>query len=748
MKTLKLLLTFVLILTCLLCAVSCEFLTSLGIGEHVHEYGTEWNYDDNNHWKLCSQDECNAETEKAAHTWGEPTVTEAEVGKEGSRVYTCTVCSATKKEIIPALEHNHVASREWISDKNEHWNSCEGCDAHLNKTAHVWDDGTVIVEATSGNKGTIRYRCVVCDRTKTEDIPALPAKMSEAEWKNLFIFDNVRVDLWFDVADITSSEGVLLIDGEYAEITSDGEAQITPTEQQISDFDFSNCYDAFNHIGNNVYFASKVTVTEEGTNMEFTDVTVIIINNKIDSISYSMDLFGMTCDFKYTFSEWGNVTVDIPSLDDETYFTALNSEKFYVYCMDVTEYDTDYNSTLTCYEFNGNFWNYTLYNEDETYTNEGETENAGIALNPFYSTLVSLNAYSFVYDAYYDGFAHVNPSLIDVDITEFVIRIRDGYLTEIYVIWSDGVEEIYEFYDWGNVTTELPTLTQEDYEAILDVDNFYNYTLDSISFDADYNYTMLTYIFDGDSYTVTRYINDNITTSSGVMENAGVVYNFALDILSQLSAEDFVYDEYDEAFALENPSELKSSIVHFFITIEDGYLTSVYIEYDDGSMDTFSLYDYGTSILESTDEIVLTENEYNKAIDPENFTNYVIDVYHYNNNYDLLEHDVYFIDEDNYHADFYVGDTGLLWNSSDDTCEDAGIWFNEVVPILWELEYSDFIYDSYVEAFVCTNEYIGEYSLIYLSILIEDGKITFAECVYESEYSAVYVMSEYGNVKI
>ena len=54
---------------------------------------------------------------------------------------------------------------------------------------------------------------------------------------------------------------------------------------------------------------------------------------------------------------------------------------------------------------------------------------------------------------------------------------------------------------------------------------------------------MLTYIFDGDSYTVTRYINDNITTSSGVMENAGVVYNFALDILSQLSAEDFVYDE-------------------------------------------------------------------------------------------------------------------------------------------------------------------------------------------------------------
>ena len=85
------------------------------------------------------------------------------------------------------------------------------------------------------------------------------------------------------------------------------------------------------------------------------------------------------------------------------------------------------------------------------------------------------------------------------------------------------------------------------------------------------------------------------------MENAGVVYNFALDILSRLSAEDFVYDEYDEAFALENPSELKSSIVYFSITIEDGYLTSVYIEYDDGSMDTFSLYDYGTSVLESTD---------------------------------------------------------------------------------------------------------------------------------------------------
>ena len=665
MKTLKLLITLVLILACIFCTASCELLNYLDFGKHVHEYGTEWNYDDNNHWKLCSNNECNAETEKAAHTWSEPTVTEAQVGKEGSRVYTCTVCSATKKEIIPALEHTHIVSKEWISDKNEHWNSCEGCDAHLNKTAHVWDDGTVIVEATSGNKGTIRYLCVVCDRTKTEDIPALPAKMSEAEWKNLFIFDNVRVDLWFDVADITSSEGVLLIDGEYAEITSNGETQITPTEQQISDFDFSNCYDAFNHIGNNVYFASKVTVTEEGTNMEFTDVTVIVINGRIERIIYVMNILGMACDFKYTFSEWGNVSVEVPTLDEEAYLAALNPENFYAYSMDVTIYDTDYNSTLTCFEFDGDYYTYTLYQNDKVYTSEWETENAGLTYAPYYSILTQTSSYSFVYDANYDGYAHLNPSFFAADLTDFIIKIEDGYLTEIYAVCNDGSEEIYELYDWANMPVVTPTLTEEEYAEIFDVEKFYNYTYSVTSVDKDMNCTMLDYIFDGDSYSVTRYDGENITTNRGVTENAGTVYNSALEILSKFSAEDFVYDKINESFALKTPSDFKDNVIFLSITIDDGYLVSLYIEYDDESFDIFNCYDYGTSIFEGADETTLTEDAYNMAIDPENFTNYVLEINYSDINNPSLglatrTCDIYSIGGNVYYAEFYSEMTGEL----------------------------------------------------------------------------------------
>ena len=81
------------------------------------------------------------------------------------------------------------------------------------------------------------------------------------------------------------------------------------------------------------------------------------------------------------------------------------------------------------------------------------------------------------------------------------------------------------------------------------------------------------------------------------MPNAGVVFNFSLDILKQLSAEDFEYDEYTEAFTLTDPSSLKDNIICFSIVLEEGYLANVYIEYDDGSYDLFLFYDYETSVI-------------------------------------------------------------------------------------------------------------------------------------------------------
>ena len=741
MKTLKLLITLVLILACIFCTASCELLNYLDFGKHVHEYGTEWNYDDNNHWKLCINNECNAETEKAAHTWGAPTVTEAQVGKDGSRIYTCSICKATKNETIPALEHTHVPSKDWTSDASEHWNSCEGCDAKLNKTAHVWDTGTVILEATSGNKGIMRYVCVVCERSKNEDIPALPDKMSKADWQNLFIFDNLRIDAIFTIADFTSSEAVMFVDGEYTEITADGETYLSKTEYETNEINFSKYYNAFNHIGDNVYYASNIVMTTDEMDTELSEVTIVIADEKIESISYTMNLLGMSCEFNFSFSEWGNVTVKIPTIDNETYLSALNPENFYAYSMDVTEYDADYNSTLISYEFNGNIFIITLYAEDDISTNEGEIESAGIVLNPFYSALVTLSADDFIYDVNYDGFAIVSPKLIGDDLASFVIRFENGYLSGINVVLNDGTEQIYEFYNWGEVTEDSNTLTTEDYEAILDEINFYNYTCDMLYMDSDYNYILSTYIFDGSIYNIISYDDGEAHTNIGIMENAGVTLNYALAFLSQLSAEDFVYDEYNEAFALVSPSKLDENIVYLHMIIEDGYLSSMYIEYDDGNMESFSFYDYGTSEPEASFEYpTLTKEDYAFITNNDNYYNYSLDIYDVapNQNCTILE---YVFDGDIYRLTKYIDGEQLETNVT--SMPNAGVVFNFSLDILKQLSAEDFEYDEYTEAFTLTDPSSLKDNIICFSIVLEEGYLANVYIEYDDGSYDLFLFYDY-----
>ena len=69
-------LILILSLLILLTAVSCE-------PAHSHEFGSEWTTDATQHWKACSGKDCEEITAKAAHTYGEPTVTEPTTEAEG-----------------------------------------------------------------------------------------------------------------------------------------------------------------------------------------------------------------------------------------------------------------------------------------------------------------------------------------------------------------------------------------------------------------------------------------------------------------------------------------------------------------------------------------------------------------------------------------------------------------------------------------------------------------------------------------
>ena len=162
----------------------------------AHDWGTQWisnDSDEDHHWHKCKN--CNAidESTKAPHSWDNVAVTTpATCTTDGEKTYTCTACSATKKETIPATGHtpgaavceNKVAATcttagsydevvyctacgnevsrtqktidklahdydttKWVkADENQHGHKCKNCDAITDLTAHV--PGAAATETT------------------------------------------------------------------------------------------------------------------------------------------------------------------------------------------------------------------------------------------------------------------------------------------------------------------------------------------------------------------------------------------------------------------------------------------------------------------------------------------------------------------------------------------------------------------------------------------------------------------------
>ena len=90
----------------------------------------------------------------------------------GERTFTCTVCSATKKETIPAT--GHAWNTEWSKDNDHHWHKCKNCNAidESTKAPHTWNEGAVTTPATCTAAGVKTFTCTACSATKKESIPA------------------------------------------------------------------------------------------------------------------------------------------------------------------------------------------------------------------------------------------------------------------------------------------------------------------------------------------------------------------------------------------------------------------------------------------------------------------------------------------------------------------------------------------------------------------------------------------------
>ena len=138
---------------------------------HTHKYGTEWKYDETNHWHEC---ECGNKADITAHNFKWIVDKEATATEKGSKHEECTVCGYKKAavDISKIDSHNHNYGTEWKYDETNHWHECE-CGNKADITAHNFK-WIVDKEATATEKGSKHEECTVCGYKKAAvDIPAI-----------------------------------------------------------------------------------------------------------------------------------------------------------------------------------------------------------------------------------------------------------------------------------------------------------------------------------------------------------------------------------------------------------------------------------------------------------------------------------------------------------------------------------------------------------------------------------------------
>ena len=120
----KKILSTILMFVSIIVLASCQ----LDMFTHVHNFSSDWKYDDNYHWHIC------------------------ECGEKETSIY-------------------HDFGTSYQKDAENHWQVCE-CGYETAKVAHAWDEGTVKTEPTDELAGLKTLTCTVCGEVKDVEIPA------------------------------------------------------------------------------------------------------------------------------------------------------------------------------------------------------------------------------------------------------------------------------------------------------------------------------------------------------------------------------------------------------------------------------------------------------------------------------------------------------------------------------------------------------------------------------------------------
>ena len=154
---------------CTVCKKVLETATIPATGStHTHSYGTEWKYDDTNHWHECA---CGDKADVSAHSASEWIVdTAATETADGAKHKECTVCKKVlETATIPATgsTHTHSYAADWKYDDTNHWHECE-CGDKADTAAHSFQ--WVIDKAATKEATGIRHEeCTVCGAKRSEN---------------------------------------------------------------------------------------------------------------------------------------------------------------------------------------------------------------------------------------------------------------------------------------------------------------------------------------------------------------------------------------------------------------------------------------------------------------------------------------------------------------------------------------------------------------------------------------------------
>ena len=152
---------------------------------HTHSYGTDWKYDDTNHWHEC---ECGDKVDVAAHSVSEWIIdTAATETAEGTEHKECTVCKKVLETATIPATHTHSYGTDWKYDDTNHWHECE-CGDKADVAAHSASEWIVDTAATETAEGAKHKECTVCKKVlETATIPATGSTHTHSygtDWKN------------------------------------------------------------------------------------------------------------------------------------------------------------------------------------------------------------------------------------------------------------------------------------------------------------------------------------------------------------------------------------------------------------------------------------------------------------------------------------------------------------------------------------------------------------------------------------